>query len=81
MAPTPDSTTRWYQALLPIAQAGGPLLTLALMLALVASLWWLTGWMRECVEHNRAMTERLIAQQQTFTQELRLALAHCQPER
>jgi hypothetical protein len=81
MAPTPESTTRWYQALLPIAQAGGPVLSLALLLALALSLWWLTSWMHTCVERNHALTERLLTQQQAFMQELKVALAHCQPER
>jgi hypothetical protein len=78
---SPESTTRWYQALYPIAQAGGPVLSLTLLLALALSLWWLSGWLHGCVEHNRVLTERLLAQQQAFTQEIRLALAHCQPQR
>ena len=28
--PGPEQSTRWYQALLPVAERGGPLLTLAL---------------------------------------------------
>jgi hypothetical protein len=76
--PEPEQVSRWYQALLPIVEKGGPVLSLLLLVTLIVSLWWLTGWLRECVGMNRALTERLLAQQQSFTQEIRLALTHCQ---
>jgi hypothetical protein len=76
---SPEATSRWYQALLPMAQRGGPVLTLALLIALIISVWWLAGWMHVCVERNRALTDKLLTQQQALYQEMRLALAHCQP--
>jgi hypothetical protein len=79
MAPTPESTTRWYQALLPILQAGGPVLTLLLGIILVVSLWYGLHVLKECVAHNRLLNERLLTQQQAMYQEMRLALAHCTP--
>lgn len=74
----PEQVSRWVKALWPIADRAGPALTLALLVAMLISTWWLTGWMRECVDRNRALTEKLLAQQQAFYQELRLALAHCE---
>jgi len=53
MAPTPESTSRWYQTLLPIAQSGGPVLTIFLLVTLVVSLWWLIGTLHDCVDRNR----------------------------
>jgi len=76
---SPESTSRWYQAMLPIAARGGPVLTLFLLGALIISVWWLAGWMHTCVERNRELTEKLLTQQQALYQEMRLALAHCQP--
>lgn len=81
MAPSPERARGWLGLVMPLLQQAGPVLSLALLLALVLSLWWLTGWMHTCVERNHALTERLLTQQQAFMQELRLSLAHCQPER
>lgn len=81
MALGPDRAQGWLRLIFPVLQQAGPALSLALLLALALSLWWLTGWMHTCVERNHALTERLITQQQTFMQELRLALAQCHPER
>lgn len=77
---TPDSTSRWYTALLPIVEKGGPVLSLALLLALCISMWFLTGWLHDCVNHNRGLSEKLLTQQAALYQEMRLALAHCQPQ-
>jgi hypothetical protein len=77
----PSQARHWYDALLPIAQRGGPVLTLALLIAMCLSTWWLTSWVHDCVDRNRQLTERLMTQQQALMQELRLSLAHCQPER
>jgi hypothetical protein len=81
MAPSPEQAKGWLGVILPLVQQAGPIFSLALLIALALSLWWLTGWLHGCVEHNRLLTERLLAQQQAFTQEIRLALAHCQPQR
>ena len=77
--PEPEQVSRWYQALYPMAEKGGPLLTLFLALVMLVSLWWLNGWVNICVERNRALAEKILTQQQTFYQELRLQLAHCPP--
>ena len=79
VAPTPESTSRWYQTLLPIATAGGPILTLALALMLVVTVWWLVGNLRDCVDRNRLLGERLVTQQETFHRELLVHLQRCQP--
>jgi len=76
----PESTTRWYDALLPIAQRGGPVLSLFLLVALIISVWWLVGWMHDCVNRNRELTEKLLSTQQAFYQELRIVLARCPKE-
>ena len=75
---TPDGARRWYDALVPMANQGGPVLTLVMTLALVFSMWWLGGWVRECVEHNRSLAQQLVTQQQAFHTELRLFLTQCQ---
>ena len=81
MSPTPEGTTRWYAALLPIMEKGGPVLTLALIIGLIVSVWWLSGWLHTCVTHNRELTERLLTQQKELYAELRVQLAHCPPPR
>jgi hypothetical protein len=60
-----------------MAQRGGPVLTIGLLIALIVSVWWLAGWMHVCVERNRALTDKLLTQQQALYQEMRLALAQC----
>lgn len=61
-----------------MAERGGPLLTLLLALLLLVSLWYGLRVVRECVEHNRLLNERILTQQQAFYHELRLALAQCE---
>ena len=76
---SPNEARHWYDALLPIVTRGGPIVTLATLIALTISVWWLGGWLRTCVDHNRELTEKLLTQQSTFYAELRLALANCPP--
>jgi hypothetical protein len=75
----PEDAKHWYDFFLPLAERGGPLLTLLLGLILLVSLWYGLRVLRECVTHNRLLNERILTQQQAFYQELRLALVHCQP--
>lgn len=78
--PSPDQAKHWYDAIMPALVRGGPVLTLGLLIMMVISTWWLTGWMHDCVTRNRTLTERLLAQQQAFYAEVRTALVHCQRE-
>lgn len=77
--PEPGQVSRWYNALYPMAQQGGPLLTLLLAVLFAASLWWGLGMLRECVNRNHVLSERLITQQEKFHQDVLLRLAHCPP--
>lgn len=76
---SPQNAKHWYDVFLPMAERGGPLLTLLLAVILVISMLWLTGWIKNCVDHNRTLNEKILAQQAAFYQEFRLALSHCQP--
>jgi hypothetical protein len=75
--PEPEQVSRWYQVILPMAERGGPLLTLLLALLFAASTWWGLGMLRECVNRNHVLGERLITQQEKFHQDLLLHLTHC----
>jgi hypothetical protein len=77
--PEPEQVSRWYQALWPIAERGGPVLTLLLGLLFAGSLWWGMSMLRECVNRNHVLSERLITQQEKFHQDVLLRLAHCPP--
>jgi hypothetical protein len=77
--PEPGQVSRWYQALWPIAERGGPVLTLLLGLMFAGSLYWGMGMLRECVTRNHVLSERLITQQEKFHQDVLLRLAHCPP--
>ena len=78
---SPESGHRWFTAWLPMAREAGPFVTLLLAIALVVSLWWGIGILRECVRHNRELGAKLVAQQEKFHTELVLRLAHCPPPR
>ena len=71
---------RWLKTWLPVAQSGGPFLTLGLAVVMCVSVWWFAGWLRECVDHNRELAAQLVTQQQAFHAEMRLSLVHCQPK-
>ena len=73
----PQDAKHWYDFFLPVAQQGGPILTLALTVVLIVSSWYGLGVLRDCVQHNRQLNEKILAQQATFYQELRLLLARC----
>jgi hypothetical protein len=75
----PEQVSRWYSIFYPMAQQGGPLLTLLLGIILVVSLWYGLRVLKECVVHNRQLNERLITQQEKFHQDVLLRLAHCPP--
>jgi hypothetical protein len=75
----PDDARHWYDALLPMAERGGPLLTLLLAVMFAGSLWWGLSLLRECVNRNHVLSERLITQQEKFHQDVLLRLAHCPP--
>ena len=77
---TPEKTKGWLNVLWPLAERAGPVLTLVLALLLVATCWYGLGVLRECVQHNRALNEKLLAQQAAFYHEFRLALAHCEKQ-
>lgn len=77
MSPSPEGTSRWLKTILPIAQQGGPIVSLLLGILLVVSLWWGAGVLRECVERNRALGAQLVSQQQAFHQEILLHLRQC----
>jgi len=76
----PNEARHWYDFFLPLAERGGPLLTLLLAILFVGSLWYGMQVVRECVRHNRQLNERILTQQQAFYQELRLALSQCPRE-
>jgi hypothetical protein len=76
---SPDNARGWLRTLLPLARDGGPVLSLLLGVLFVASTWYGLGVLKECVQHNRTLNERITAQQQQFMSELRLMLAHCPP--
>lgn len=76
---SPDDAKHWYDALLPMARQGGPVLTIFLLIALVVSLWWLIGTLHDCVDRNRLLGERLVEQQQRFYQDVMVRLVHCKP--
>lgn len=75
----PSDAKHWYDVLLPMAQQGGPLLTLVMAILFAGSLWWGLGMLRECVNRNHVLSERLITQQEKFHQDVLLRLAHCPP--
>lgn len=75
----PEGARGWLQTLLPLAQQGGPIISLLLGVLFVASTWYGLGVLRECVQHNRVLNERIVTQQQQFLSEVRLLLAHCPP--
>jgi hypothetical protein len=75
----PEEARHWYDFFLPLAERGGPILTLLLGMILLVSLWYGLRVLRECVVHNRMLNERLITQQEKFHQDLLLRLAHCPP--
>lgn len=75
----PEDAKHWYNALLPMAQQGGPLLTLVMAVLFTGSLWWGLSLLRECVNRNHVLSERLITQQEKFHQDVLLRLAHCPP--
>ena len=76
---SPDNARGWLQTLLPIVREGGPILTLGLAVLMSISLWWMSGWLDDCIHHNRALGERLVHEQQTFRAEILARLAHCPP--
>jgi hypothetical protein len=77
--PEPEQVSRWYRMLYPMAEQGGPLVTLVLAALFIGSLWWGMGMLRECVTRNHVLSERLITQQEKFHQDVLLRLAHCPP--
>lgn len=74
----PDGPRGWLRTLWPFMERGGPVLSLALLAALVVSVYWTTSVLRECVDRNRTMTEQLIALQDRHHAEL-LRYVHCPP--
>ena len=78
---SPDNARGWLQTLLPLAQQGGPIVSLLLAVVMSISLWWMGGWLRECIEHNRALGAQLVTQQEKYHTEILLRLAHCPPVR
>jgi hypothetical protein len=75
-----DEAHKWFTSWLPLATAAGPFLTVGLGVVMCVSLWWMSGWLTECVEHSRHLTAQLVSQQEKFHTEL-LRLAHCPPPR
>lgn len=75
---SPQDARHWYDVFLPWAEKGGPLLTLLLALMFALTLWYGLAALRDCVNRNRALAERMLAQQETFHRDLLLALAHCE---
>lgn len=78
---SPDHARGWLQTLLPLAQQGGPIVSLLLAVVMSISLWWMSGWLRECIEHNRVLGAQLVSQQEKYHTEILLRLAHCPPVR
>lgn len=80
MSPSPEGTSRWLQILLPLARDGGPIVSLLLAVVMTISLWWMGGWLRDCIEHNRVLGAQLVSQQEKYHTEILLRLAHCPPQ-
>ena len=79
---SPESGKRWYETLYPIAQAGGPVLTLGLAVVMAISVYWMNSWITDCANHNRVLSAQLVAQQQAFHSEILVHLSRCaQPPR
>jgi len=76
---TPEGARSWLQTLLPLAQQGGPIVSLLLAVVMTISLWWMGGWLRDCIEHNRVLGAQLVSQQEKYHTEILLRLAHCPP--
>ena len=76
---SPDNAGGWLKTLLPLAQQGGPIVSLLLAVVMSISLWWMGGWLRECIEHNRVLGAQLVSQQEKYHTEILLRLAHCPP--
>ena len=76
---SPDNAKGWLQTLWPLAQQGGPVVSLVLAVLFVASVHWGLGALRECVDRNRLLGEKLVTQQEKFYQDIMIRLAHCPP--
>lgn len=74
-----DDAHKWFTSWLPLATAAGPFLTVGLGVVMCVSLWWMNGWLNDCVAHNRIMSAKLESQQEKFHTEIMLRLAHCPP--
>lgn len=78
MPPTPERASTWLGLLLPLAQQGGPLLTLALALLLGGAVWYTLGALDRAVQRNHALVDKIILLQDSHRAEL-VRLAHCPP--
>jgi hypothetical protein len=58
---------------------GGPILTLGLAVVMCVSLFWMSGWLEDCIAHNRVIGQRLVEEQHAFRTEILTRLAHCPP--
>ena len=76
---TPDGARGWLQTLLPLMREGGPILTLGLAVVMCVSLFWMSGWLEDCITHNRVLGQRLLDEQHAFRSEILTRLAHCPP--
>ena len=76
-----EDVHRWFSSWLPLATAAGPFLTVGMGVVMCISLWWMTGWLSECIERNRIMSAQLVSQQKEFHTEIMTRLAHCPPPR
>lgn len=76
--PEPEQVRNWLRLVLPVLREGSAALSLFMLAAMLVSLWWLSGWVHDCVERNRTLTAEMLVHQQAFYSELRLTLAQCQ---
>ena len=76
---SPEQGHKWFTSWLPLATAAGPFLTVGLAVVMCVSLWWMNGWLSECIDRNRLLTTQLVSQQEKFHAEIMLRLAHCPP--
>ena len=74
---TPENTKGWFSSWLPVAERGGPILTLVLAMLLGGAVYYLLGVLDRAVQRNHALTERLLTLQDTHRQEL-LRYVHCE---
>ena len=77
----PQEGHKWFTSWLPLAVQAGPFLTVGLGVIMCVSLYWMNGWLSDCIAHNRQMAAQLVNQQKEFHSEILTRFIHCPPVR